>query len=126
MEDKLFQFIACGLTYDVTGVVLLGFAFFFKTKKAIMQEAVSCYSYNTFILEALIATKLDGIVGSTLLMVGFIFQLLGYIGFQNKYIVIISYLVLLILLIIYFVNLRKRIVKSWLEEIIENNKNDTT
>ena len=125
MEDKILHFIACGLVFDAAGVCFLGFAFFFKSKEAIIQEAGTYYNSNPHVLRSITASRLDGIFGTCLLFIGFLYQMLGFIGLENHDVTSASYFILISTILIYFVNFRKRHVNKWcneLEEIINKPK----
>lgn len=125
MEFTALHFTPCGLAYDVVGVLFLGTAFFLKTKKDIIDEAGTYWNSNPYVLRSIISSKLDGICGTSLLLIGFIYQIFGYLNFNNNNLIISSYVLLAIFILIYIVNFRKRIVNKWcseLEDIINARK----
>ena len=122
MESSLLTFIPCGLTFDVAGVLFLGAAFFLKTKKGIIQEAGTYWDSNPYVLRSIISSRLDGMSGTTLLFVGFLFQIFGYFKLQSEIFIGTSYVLLGVFILVYLINFRKRIVNAWcseLEEIIK-------
>lgn len=122
--NQIIQFTACGLVFDAIGVLLIGFAFFFKTKEEMFQEAGTHWGSNPHLLKSIIASKFDGMVGTFLLFIGFIYQAVGYGNFYQKEIIIISYILLLIFLLIYFIFLRSRKINEWHKEILAKSDED--
>lgn len=111
------SFVACGLAFDVVGIVLLGAAFFFKTKKSIRQEAGTYWDANPYLLKSIIASKFDGMAGTLYLFVGFTFQFLGASEFHNEKFVFWAYIVGLVALMFYLYFARKMAVNSWYKKL---------
>lgn len=84
MIEQLIQLGSVGLIYDGVGVVVLGFAFFLKSVKEMMVESGAYWDGNDALLQSLIHQRTDGVVGTSLLLVGFLLQLLGTLGMQCK------------------------------------------
>ena len=124
MANSILSFSACGLYYDVAGALLLGFAFFFKSKEQIINEAGINWDSDPHVLRNIASTKLDGTLGTVLLFIGFIYQILGITMVSNSHITIISYILLVFIIFLYFVCYRKIIVNKWCAELEEkiNNK----
>ena len=108
---KLYNFTAIGLTYDVVGVAILGFAFFSTPISAIFLNSRHFHGGNNGVLNAGIEIKTDGITGTAILFIGFVFQFLGAAACSSEIISQLFLLFLLIFLISYFVFLRKSIFK---------------
>ena len=117
MNGLLLQFTACGLIFDAIGVLLLGFAFFFKTKESISQEAGTYFNSNPYVLRSIVASKFDGMTGTALLFIGFVLQVFGYAGWENEVVLVFSYLVLVVFVFTYFAVLRKKSIDSWILEL---------
>lgn len=111
--STLIHFTACGLVFDAIGVLLLGFAFFFKSKEAISLESGTYWDRNPHLLKSLLASKFDGILGTFYLFIGFVFQVLGYADIQHEISTVSAYGLLLLSLGIYFGGFRKRKVQEW-------------
>jgi hypothetical protein len=119
MYNNIIHFTACGLLYDAIGVLLLGFAFFFKTKETLIKEAGTYWDSNPHILKSIIASKFDGMTGTLLLFIGFIYQAMGYANIEQASIVIGSYMFLIFFLAVYFSRYRSRKINEWLKELLE-------
>ncbi len=117
--DNLFYFTICGLLYDGTGVLLLGYAFFGQSKKMIRQESGTYLNFNPYILKEKIYTKFDGMAGSLLLFLGFFFQILGQFYTEYESVVMYLYILLFIGLLEYFFVVRKKRVEEWFDELKE-------
>lgn len=111
MIEKILTFTSVGLTYDLAGVIVLGMAFFRKGRSTILAESESRYDYNSDILKSLIISRIDGILGSILLMMGFFLQLLGYLGFNSMWSVVVAYGWLLLGFTAYSYRLREILVR---------------
>ncbi|MBK8161801.1 MAG: hypothetical protein IPK65_01210 [Gammaproteobacteria bacterium] len=64
-----------------------------------------------------VENKSDGIFGTTLLFVGFVYQTLGYTRVECAVAVIASYAGLVLFLFAYCTFLRKKIVRKWVGNI---------
>jgi len=111
------HFTPCGLILDVTGVLLLGFAFFLKTTESMIEESGTTWDSKAYI--TVVASKCDGIFGSGLLVLGFVYQMLGYVGAESTNAVLISYLALLVFLLAYVAFLRGWLIHKWVGDIEE-------
>lgn len=111
----MLQFTPCGLVLDACGVLLLGFSFFMKGTEAMIQESGTTWDSEAYISVA--AGKCDGVFGSTLLFLGFVYQILGYLGVHSEIAVVATWLVLIVFLLAYFVSLRKRLIDKWVADI---------
>ena len=78
--EHLFQLSTIGLAYDGVGVAILGFAFFSKSLDAQIVESGTYYGGNDAVLRSLIQSQTDGVVGTILLLTGFMLQLLASVG----------------------------------------------
>lgn len=114
--DKLFTLTAVGLAYDGFGVVILGFAFFSKSMESMMTESGTYWGGNNVLLKSLIQSKVDGVTGTTLLVVGFILQWFGSINVGSE--VVGQYLLgfLIATLLIYIIYLRNKLISSQLKK----------
>ena len=110
----LLHIAVIGLTYDVVGVLILGHAFFGKSLEAILIESGTYWGGNDALMKSLIETKVDGIAGTTMLLVGFFLQLISYLHVDNKLASSILWGALLILVAGYFLGGRRRIVTAQL------------
>lgn len=115
MIHRLLELTPCGLIFDAIGVSLLGYAFFMKSKEAIIQEAGTYWNSNPYVLRSIVATKFDGIFGSALLLIGFIYQALGYAGVQLSELAVASYIALTISILGYFSFIRSWLITRWVE-----------
>ena len=100
------QFTACGLWFDLIGVLLLGRSFFWKKPDTIKAEARARYGGNMALERNLFETNLDGRWGTVFLCIGFALQILGYLKFSyidcfQTMIVILGYVVLIALTLFY-------------------------
>src|SRR5690349_19810084 len=101
---SLLQFAPCGLIFDASGVVLLGCSFFFKSTESMIQESGTTWDSEAY--KTVAASKCDGIFGTALLLLGLVFQAIGYVGVESKPVVVVSYGMLVVFLGVYFVFLR--------------------
>ena len=104
--------------FDATGVILLGWAFFIKTFDMAYNESAMYWDSNPVLFAQITKSKADGISGTSMLFIGFLYQLFGYIklNFLDCYQTIIvssSYTLLIIFLCVYFAWLRKKFVDMW-------------
>jgi len=90
---------------------------FFKSKLAMINESDMYWDSNPHVLKSIIATRFDGICGTILLLFGFIFQLIGYIGFSNNLITGISYILLALFILAYFGYLREITIIQWCDDL---------
>jgi hypothetical protein len=112
MIDELFRLNSVGLIYDGVGVVILGFAFFTKSVKAMTVESGTYYGGNDALLKSLIQSRTDGMVGTLVLFLGFLFQFLGAVGVECVTVAKGFMVGLLVMLIGYVFFIRKRFVDS--------------
>lgn len=112
---SLLHFTPCGLVFDASGVVLLGFAFFLKNTEAMIVESGTTWDSKAYV--TVVESKSDGIFGTTLLFLGFVYQMLGYAGLESTATVLASYSGLILFLIAYCTFLRKRLVGKWVGNI---------
>lgn len=108
--EQIFQLGSVGLVYDVTGVVILGIAFFTKSLNAMIVESGTYYGGNNAALESLIQSQTDGVTGTIFLFLGFVLQFLGTVGLHCESAGRVLAITLFIMGISYFGFLRKRIV----------------
>lgn len=113
MLNELMSFTPCGLILDACGVVLLGFAFFLKDIEAMIEESGTTWDSDAF--AAVATSKADGMFGTSLLFLGFVYQIIGFTNFAHYLIVMLSYVVLLVFLVLYFTFLRRALVNRWLK-----------
>lgn len=109
------HFTPCGLLLDVSGVLLLGFAFFLKTTESMIEESGTTWDSKAYI--TVVASKCDGIFGSALLILGFVYQMLGYVGAESTNTVLVSYLALIFFLLVYVAFLRGWFIRKWVGDI---------
>lgn len=64
-----------------------------------------------------VASKCDGIFGSVLLFLGFVYQTLGYIGVESTNTILVSYSALFVFLLAYFAFMRGWLIKKWVGDI---------
>lgn len=118
MIDQALETTASGLLFDLAGVILLGFAFFFKTLESIKQESqVNYYGCNPHIVRNIIASKLDGMTGTLLLAIGFVLQFLGVLKISNSCFVVGSYIFLLLFLVSYFAGIRQKAINTLVNKL---------
>ena len=114
----MFQFTPCGLVFDVAGIILLGWAFFGKTFDTAFKESSMNWDNNRALFIQITKSKFDGMFGTSMLFIGFLYQLFGYLKldildcYQAK-IVSCSYIFLIIFLCVYWAWFRKKIVDIW-------------
>ena len=128
--SAMFQFIPCGLVFDATGVLLLGGAFFLKTFDTAYNESSMCWDSNPVLFTQITKSKADGISGTSLLFIGFVYQFFGYlnVSFLDCYETIIvssSYMLLIVFLCGYFAWLRKKFVDTWFMRAKEKVEGDS-
>ncbi len=73
--------VICGLIYDAMGVSLLGLSFI-KKPKTIRDEVGTYWNLNEKLLLGNVKKDLDGAVGTSILLLGFIFQTIGQFCFR--------------------------------------------
>lgn len=112
MIDLLLTLVAVGLFYDVAGVTALGFAFFSKSNKALQAESETRINYNSDLMKSLVTSRTDGVLGSSLLILGFTLQLLGFLQVQSKEAAIVGYITLLLINASYWLRFRSKIVAN--------------
>ena len=66
---------------------------------------------------AVVASKCDGIFGSALLILGFVYQMLGYVGAESTNTILVSYLALIVFLPAYVAFLRGWLIRKWIGDI---------
>lgn len=71
---------AIGLFYDLAGILILGISVVSKWTDVISQQSGTSWDYNASLAEALSASKLDALIGTILLALGFGFQLAAQMG----------------------------------------------
>jgi hypothetical protein len=113
--ENFLHFTPCGLVLDVSGVLLLGFAFFLKTTESMIAESGTTWDSKAYITVA--ASKCDGIFGSVLLVFGFLYQMLGYVGVESTNAVLVSYLAQIVFLVAYVTFLRGWLIHKWVGDI---------
>jgi len=94
MATGFLHFTPCGLIFDVAGVVLLGFAFFLKTTESMIEESGTTWDSKAYV--TIVENRSDGIFGTTLLSLGFVYQTLGYAGVESTAAVLASYAALIL------------------------------
>lgn len=115
LTSGFLNFTPCGLIFDICGVLLLGFAFFLKTTESMIQESGTTWDSKAYF--NVVSGKSDGIFGTLLLFIGFIYQVVGYVGVTSTKTIIASFSVLVIFLTIYFLFLRGWLIKKWVAKI---------
>src|SRR3989344_5390839 len=108
--DHIFQFNSVGLLYDGVGVIALGFAFFLKSVRAMMIESGTYWGGNNALLESLIQQRTDGVVGTSLLVVGFFLQFLGSLGVHCESVGKVLVVALALVAFAYILFLRKKLI----------------
>lgn len=58
MTTNFVHFTPCGLLFDVSGVLLLGFAFFLKTTESMIEESGTTWDSKAYV--TVVAGKSDG------------------------------------------------------------------
>lgn len=115
MTANFLHLTPCGLIFDASGVLLLGFAFFLKTNESMIEESGTTWDSKAYVTVA--SGKCDGIFGSALLFLGFLYQMFGYSGLDSRNIVVVSYFALIVFLLVYFAFLREWLTKKWVADI---------
>ena len=108
--EHIFQLNSVGLLYDGVGVVALGFAFFLKSVKAMMVESGTYWGGNNALLESLVQQRTDGVVGTSLLVIGFFLQFLSSLGVRCDNLGIVLVIFLVILTLSYVLFLRRKVI----------------
>lgn len=108
--EQLFQLSSVGLLYDGVGVVALGFAFFLKSVKAMMVESGTYWDGNDALLRSLIQQRTDGVVGTSLLVIGFLLQWFGSLGVRCDLVGKLLLIVLVAASFAYVLFLRKKLI----------------
>ncbi len=122
--DSLLTFNAVGLFYDAAGVIALGFAFFSKTCVTVKVESETRWGYNSDLMKSLITTRVDGIFGSALLLIGFAFQLVGQLGLSAWSVVLVLYVLFLVLNVAFWSSIRQRIVDRECQVVLAMHKKE--
>lgn len=115
MTTSFLQFTPCGLVFDASGVVLLGFAFFLKNTDSMIEESGTTWDSKAYV--TVVESKSDGVFGTALLFLGFIYQTLGYAGVESTIVILASYSGLILFLLAYCTFLRRKLVKKWVGNI---------
>lgn len=110
LVEEIVGLTVIGLAYDAAGVVVIGFAFFSAKVSALFLNSQTFYGGNPDILVSGIKTRTDGIVGTVLLVLGFVLQILGTYNAQVPYMTSLALIVLVLFLVCYWAFLRKRLV----------------
>ena len=113
------QLNSVGLAFDGFGIVILGYAFFSKSLDTMAIESGTYYGGNTTFLQSLVQVKVDGVVGTSLLLFGFIFQWLFAVGVRSSPVATVLYPSLVVFLAVYFCGLRKAIIKWQLKKALD-------
>lgn len=113
--QQVLSFTPCGLVLDASGVVLLGFAFFLKNTESMIQESGTTWDSTAYV--AVASAKCDGIFGTTLLFIGFIYQAIGYVGIYCPIVTAVTYVALATFLILYVTWLRSSLTDRWVSQI---------
>ncbi|MEX2490410.1 MAG: hypothetical protein WD425_01470 [Nitrospirales bacterium] len=117
LTSNLLNFTPCGLIFDACGVLLLGFAFFLKTTESMIQESGTTWDSKAYV--HVVSGKCDGVFGTLLLFLGFLYQTLGYAGVTSTNAILASYATLIVFLVAYVVFLRNWLINKWVEDIKE-------
>ncbi len=104
-----------GLVFDGVGVVILGFAFFTRSVKAMAVESGTFYDGNDALIKSLIESRTDGIAGTLVLLLGFVLQLLSAIGVECVVAAKVLLVSLVGLMLIYCFLIRSRLVNKQLQ-----------
>jgi hypothetical protein len=110
----LLQLTPVGLLLDVAGALFLGFSFFFKSIDSMIEESGTTWDSKAYV--AVAETRCDGIFETVLLLLGFIFQALGYLGVHARMLAAATY-VGLALVVVAYRSLRRRVVSRWASSI---------
>lgn len=95
---------------------------FFKSKSTIINESDMYWDSNPHVLRSIVASRFDGICGTTLLLTGFIFQLCGYFNATSKLITGTSYILLIVFIIYYFLYIRNITIIEYCDDLIKMSK----
>ncbi|HOP22571.1 MAG TPA: hypothetical protein PK055_04000 [Gammaproteobacteria bacterium] len=117
---NIYDFTTCGLLFDVAGALFLGIAFFFKNNKQIISESGTYWNSNPHLMKSIILSKFDGIFGTVLLFLGFIFQILGKLMYQNSDLIQFLYLFLFFFVIDYICITRELLSGNLFESLRDN------
>ncbi len=71
------EWILFGLSYDIVGVLVLGYALVIPSDKQLVMLAGTYWGNNPHLLDALVKQRTDAWFGVTLLVCGFIMQAFG-------------------------------------------------
>ena len=119
MFNNLFSFTSIGLTFDGVGVAILGFAFFAAKTSSFFLNAATFVGANPMAMEDGITARTDGIAGTILLFVGFILQVLGANGVACEIAAKILYSFLAVIVICYFLIIRKKLISHQMKKAKE-------
>jgi hypothetical protein len=106
-----------GLCYDIAGAVMLGRAVVLSSREKIAMQVGTAWGYNKHLIPVIVEQWFDGILGLSLLVVGFLIQ--GASDFrQGEMIdVVVGVAILVVVLIGYFLAL-PRLVERWTKKVV--------
>lgn len=110
MLDPFLNLMAAGLAFDGFGVLVLAYAFFVRSIDSLATESGTYYGGNNALLSSLIQARTDGIVGTLLLVIGFVLQWLAAVGISEPKVAGILYVLLAVLLAGYLGAIRRILV----------------
>jgi hypothetical protein len=113
------NFQAIGLMYDAVGILVLGVPAFFRAVPEIQAQSGTYYNYNKALAESLSMARVDLTMGSVVLIVGFILQLvdaLGYFGYSYFGGCLLAFI--FIFLLLYFPVVRPRLANLILTRVV--------
>ena len=119
--ENVLAFTPCGLVLDACGVVLLGMSFFLKDAGSMIEESGTTWNSDAY--KTVAVGKSDGIFGTLLLFLGFIYQVFGYVGFGSVFLVGASYVLLAAFLVVYASWLREFYSNTWVQKIEDTLRN---
>ena len=107
-----------GLLYDAVGILILGVPAVFRMSQEVQAQSGTYYNYNVHLAKALATSRVDISIGSVVLLIGFVSQLFGNLG----YVYIPSYgwclgIGAVGFLLVYFIFLRGRFADALLKHV---------
>lgn len=117
ISSSLLSLASVGLIFDAAGVIALGYAFFVRPNKVTLDENWAYVDANIPDLRHAMESRMDGMFGTALLLVGFVVQLLSVMDVQSKTVSVLLLAVLFLIIVLYVTIVRRHIVNRRLKEV---------
>jgi hypothetical protein len=111
---------AVGLLYDIVGVIILGLSLAATSDVNIKRQAGTYYNFNSSVLTTLVEQRTDARFGLFLLVLGFLFQFFFAIGIAIEDATKNLLLIALVLVVLFYVVVRKPLVKRIASKLRES------